>query len=306
MQLLNPGVALGAEGLPVVQDKTNPPACANCGTQLADRYCAHCGQDGHATLSIRHFAGEFLEGIFHFDSTFWRTVRPLLFRPGLITLEYLSGKRKSYAPPLRSYLVVSLLYFAIASVVSTSQARVVDPTGQEIEAQDCVAIAADATWLRKLVEDVQASCERALKDQGHAFSNAMRATLPKVMFAVLPLVALVQYALGRRQRPWYVENLIFVLHFQSFYFLAGTLGLLLVAGIAGLFKLAGWPIAGLEGLVDLVLYTWSAGYLFVANRRVYGNGVLMAGFKVAMIAVAYTVFWAIGTAIAALYEFARA
>jgi hypothetical protein len=255
---------------------------------------------------LRHFAGEFLEGMFHFDSTFWRTLRPLVFRPGFLTVEYLGGKRKSYAPPVRSYLVLSLLYFLIASFATTPQTRVIDPAGREIKAQDCAEVAANATWLRKLVEDVQASCERALKDEGHAFSNAMRDTLPKVMFAVLPLVALVQYALGRRQRPWYVENLIFVLHFQSFYFLAGALGLLLVAAIAGLFKALGWAGQDFTGLLDLVLYAWSACYLFVANRRVYRAGVLKAVFSVATIAVAYTVFWAAGVAVAALFEFARA
>ncbi len=91
----------------------SPTTCENCGTNLADRYCAHCGQDAHVSLSIRHFVGEFVEGMFHFDSTFWRTFLPLLFRPGFLTEQYLNGKRKSYAPPLRSYLVLSLIYFAL-------------------------------------------------------------------------------------------------------------------------------------------------------------------------------------------------
>src|SRR6266850_6634763 len=130
------------------QETSSPATCANCGTNLADRYCAHCGQDAQATLSIRHFVGEFLEGMFHFDSTFWRTFRPLLVKPGFLTVEYLNGRRKSYAPPLRSYLVLSLLYFLIASLVTTPQTRVIGPTGQEIKAQDCAQVAADATWLR--------------------------------------------------------------------------------------------------------------------------------------------------------------
>jgi hypothetical protein len=37
---------------------------------------------------------------------------------------------------------------------------------------------------------------------------------------VLPLVALVQFWIYRRQRPFYLENLVFVLHFQSFYYMA--------------------------------------------------------------------------------------
>ncbi|HZF16164.1 MAG TPA: DUF3667 domain-containing protein [Steroidobacteraceae bacterium] len=281
-------------------------ACANCGTSLTDRFCAHCGQDAQAALSIRHFAGEFLEGMFHLDSTFWRSFLPLLLRPGLLTGDYLEGRRKSYAPPLRSYLVLSLVYFLIASVVTTTGTRVVGPTGQAIETKNCAQVAAEATWLRHLVPDVKASCERALTDDRHAFSNALQGLLPKVMFAVLPLVALAQYALGRRQRPLYVESLIFILHFQSFYFLAGTLGLLLVAAVDALVSPFGWASQVVGDALDVVLYAWSACYLFVANRHVYRAGVFKAGLNVAAIAVAYAVFWAAGVALAALYEFTRA
>jgi hypothetical protein len=57
-------------------------SCANCAAILSDRYCARCGQDSHATRTVGHFLGEFVEGITHFDSTFWRTFLLLLFRPG--------------------------------------------------------------------------------------------------------------------------------------------------------------------------------------------------------------------------------
>jgi hypothetical protein len=281
-------------------------ACANCGTTLADRYCAHCGQDAHANLSIGHFFEEFVEGMFHFDSTFWRTFLPLLFRPGFVTEQYLDGKRKTYAPPLRSYLVLSLIYFVIASQASTPHMRVLGPTGQEIRVEDCPQVAAGTTWLRHLVPDLEAACARALRDEGHAFSSALFGVLPKVMFAVLPLVALVQYWLNRRRRQWYVENLVFILHFQSFYFLAGALGLLLAACIAALVNALGWPSQDVGSWIESLLYVWSACYLFVANRRVYGTGVFKAFLNVAAIAVAYAVFWAAGVALAALFEFVRA
>jgi Protein of unknown function (DUF3667) len=299
----------------MVGDEANSPAtqhdkqvalCENCGTNLADRYCARCGQDAHANLSIRHFLGEFVEGMFHFDSTFWRTFLPLLFKPGLLTQQYLSGRRKSYAPPVRSYLVLSLIYFAIASLVAPMQARFIESSGEESATQTCAQFAVEVTWLRHLVPDVAGACKRVLKDEGHGFSNALQGMLPKVMFAVLPLVALIQYGLWRRRRRWYVENLIFILHFQSFYFFAGALALLLAACITVLLNAIGWPSQDMGDSLDFLLYAWSACYLFVANRRVYGAGVIKAGFSVATIALAYMVFWVAGVALAALYEFARA
>ena len=48
-----------------------------------------------ATFRFRfgHFLHEFVEGLFHVDSKFWRTLRTLLTRPGLLTEQYLGGKR---------------------------------------------------------------------------------------------------------------------------------------------------------------------------------------------------------------------
>ena len=90
--------------------------CANCGAALADRYCSRCGQDSHVSLSFGHFLHEFVEGMFHVDSSFWRTLRALVTRPGLLTEQYLGGKRRAYSPPFRTYLVISVVYFIAASM----------------------------------------------------------------------------------------------------------------------------------------------------------------------------------------------
>ena len=45
-------------------------------------------------------------------------------------------------------------------------------------------------WLERFTPDLEGSCLRAHRDQGRAVSGAMTGLLPKVMFLVLPLVAL--------------------------------------------------------------------------------------------------------------------
>ena len=42
-----------------------------------------------------------------------KTIIPLLFKPGFLTLEYNKGRRVKYLPPLRMYLVLSVLIFLI-------------------------------------------------------------------------------------------------------------------------------------------------------------------------------------------------
>lgn len=280
----------------------SPTHCANCGALLADRYCGRCGQDSHASLSLGHFLHEFVEGLFHVDSKFWRTLRTLFTRPGLLTEHYLAGKRSSYSPPFRSYLVISILYFVLASIFDTTASRVVNSGGREMQPSDCAQMAADAGWVLRLVPDLEASCVRALSQDRRTLNAAMQNLLPKVMFVVLPLVALVQFWIYRRQRPLYLESLVFVLHFQSFYYLASSLALLLAAGIAALAGAA----ARIGELFEFAIYVWSVAYLFIAMRRVYRASTFKTVLGLAALAVAYVVFYALGVSVAGLYAFLRA
>lgn len=286
-----------------MNDASAPPThCTNCGAPLADRYCARCGQDSHVSLSFGHFTHELVEGLFHVDSKFWRTLRTLLTRPGLLTHEYLGGKRNSYSPPFRSYLVISIAYFIIASVFGAPGSRVLASSGQELTPADCAQMAAHPGWFLQLVPDLQASCERALSNNGRALTAAMENLLPKVMFVVLPLVALVQFSIYRRQRPLYLENLVFVLHFQSFYYLASAGALLLAAGIGAF---AGGRDSIGQGL-EFAVYLWSFVYLFFAERRVYRASALKIVLGLLAVTVSYMIFYSLGVAVAGIYAFIRA
>jgi hypothetical protein len=276
--------------------------CANCGAALADRYCGRCGQDSHASLSFGHFTHELVEGLFHVDSKLWRTLRTLLLRPGLLTQQYLDGKRSSYSHPFRSYLVISIAYFIIASVFGAPGSRVIASSGQELTAADCARIAAHPGWALQFVPDLEASCVRALSNNGRALTAAMENLLPKVMFVVLPLVALMQFWIYRRQRPLYLENLVFVLHFQSFYYLVSAAALLLAAGIG--------TFAGAQDSIgqafEFAVYLWSIVYLFFAERRVYRASTFKIVLALLALAASYIIFYSLGIAVAGMYAFMRA
>ena len=254
------------------------------------------------SLSLGHFLHELVEGLFHIDSRFWRTLRTLFARPGLITEQYLAGKRNSYSPPFRSYLVISILYFVLASIFDTAAPTVVSAGGREMQASDCAEMAANPGWALRWVPDLEQSCVRALSNDRKAINQAMQNLLPKVMFAVLPLVALVQFWVYRRQRPFYLENLIFVLHFQTFYYLASTLAMLLAAGIGALVGAA----ARVGEAFDFAIYLWSVVYLFIAIRRVYSASVLKTVLGLGALAAAYVIFYALGVSVAGMYAFLRA
>jgi hypothetical protein len=104
--------------VPVVDPPEPPQAltlvCANCHAALVGEYCAACGQRHEPHVhSVAHFAEEALESVSHADSRLWRTLWYLLSRPGFLTKEFFAGRRVSYLPPFRLYLVISVVFFLV-------------------------------------------------------------------------------------------------------------------------------------------------------------------------------------------------
>jgi len=118
-----------------------PPApqtlvCANCGAPLPGEYCANCGQRHEPHVhTLGHFAGEAFESISHADSRLWRTLLYLLARPGFLTRQFFTGKRASYLPPFRLYLVISVLFFLVAGIPDRGDLQIdAAPTPESVAA----------------------------------------------------------------------------------------------------------------------------------------------------------------------------
>lgn len=95
-------------------------ACQNCETMLQGSYCHVCGQHAHNPLgSFRHAVEDVFESFWHVDGRIFRTLRDLLV-PGKIAREYLAGHRVRYIPPLRLYVILSLITFFIAHFATAS------------------------------------------------------------------------------------------------------------------------------------------------------------------------------------------
>jgi Protein of unknown function (DUF3667) len=98
-----------------------PVRCKNCDAVLLGRFCVNCSQaaDVHvpSTMELVH---DLLEGLTHSDSRLWRTLLLLWFKPGKLTQEFVAGRRAAYLPPFRLYLILSIIFFLIASFMHTN------------------------------------------------------------------------------------------------------------------------------------------------------------------------------------------
>ncbi|MET2985934.1 DUF3667 domain-containing protein [Aureibaculum conchae] len=96
--------------------------CLNCKQPISDKdnFCSNCGQvNDELPLSIKQFISEFFSGFFSFDTRFFKTFLPLLFKPGKVTNDYVEGKRRRYVNPFQLYLHVTIVFFLLQGLFST-------------------------------------------------------------------------------------------------------------------------------------------------------------------------------------------
>lgn len=94
--------------------------CKNCGEHLADRaeFCSYCGQSlKEFSRPWLEFARESLAELTDFDGRMMQSMRLLLTKPGFLSREYIDGRRVAHTPPIRMYLVISLVFFFVLPLI---------------------------------------------------------------------------------------------------------------------------------------------------------------------------------------------
>ena len=260
--------------------------CANCGSAIEGNFCASCGQATQLHVpSIVEFVHEFIGHHVALEGKLWKTLALLLCRPGRLTGEYIVGRRVRYIAPLRLYLTLSVLFFALLKFTGTDLVTFDAASAKKVPAFTVVkggapvarvnggaagsgpfdeinpgsddAIKFDARFKRMFPGSeakVRAFFAMSNEDKVKTLTNGFYEYVPYATFCMLPMFALYLKLLylgtGRR----YGEHLLFALHTNAFAFI-----------LFGLIKVAPWP------LVKALLFLWVVAYVPMAMQRVYGG-----------------------------------
>ena len=269
-----------------------PARCKNCGAALLGRFCANCSQAADVrvptTMELVH---ELMEGLIHSDSRLWRTLKYLWFKPGRLTQEFVAGRRVAYLPPFRLYLVLSVIFFLIASF-SHMRGEFIHfdhspGSAKNMDSCDNINIATFAQY-PDFNQRVRHACKEIVRDNGANLTHVALATMSKAMFIFLPLIAFLHWLMYSRPRYRYAEHLLFFVHLHAFYFSAAIV--MLVATDAA----DSWP--KLRGATDglQTLLGWSAVlYTVIAVRRVFTKSWKGAFFKTLALSLVYLVVFAL-------------
>lgn len=165
--------------------------CLNCGTGLKGPFCYYCGQpDRNFLRFFPVLLRDMLEDILDLDSRFMRTIKPLLFKPGKLTRDYMEGRRFRYAPPMRLYIFSSILFFLLAAFLSSDAISI----GQAANNDGFIHLTADSEEdqqaideaLENLPENIRSPIDIAGDSTGPGSNGSEEFSLGNIQFNEKP------------------------------------------------------------------------------------------------------------------------
>jgi Protein of unknown function (DUF3667) len=247
--------------------------CPNCQAPLSGPYCASCGQkEPRADPSLGELLKEAFTELTSWDGKVLGTLKTLVSRPGRLTVDFLAGRRARWLSPLRLYLICSIGYFLVTpalealsgedqsamKITVTGADRPVAPAAGENQLTPQAVEDLERTFLGSLVG--RHRIEKVIQNP-EAFARFFRESMPKAMFLLLPLLALLVNLAYRRRAPRYPRHLYFALHLHAFAFLA-----LAIAALVPLLRVEWIATAGKIAVLAVIIW-----YLVAAMRTVYGG-----------------------------------
>jgi len=205
--------------------------------------------------------------------------------------------------PFKLYLACSVLYFVLSALAPSTGSRVAEVRQETTGAASTrraqrrgaiVKVSVDTakdfaavdsmfggrnTWI---VTRFRGGLKSALRDP-NAFQSRLVENIPRMMFVLVPMFALVVALLFRRARTRYPGHLVFALHVHAFVFLA--LALWALSSFISLTQIG--DITGFVVQCSIVVYP------FLALRAVYQNSWLGTIARGLVLGLVYAICFAV-------------
>lgn len=279
--------------------------CPNCGETEVGKYCPNCGQSNKDfNKPVKEIIGDLLDSI-NLDIRLLNTLIPFFTKPGFLTEEYFKGRRKRYVPPMRMYMIVSIIFFFLLQYTSSDELKndIIDVDNTEkndansilnknakgasfvIETDTLIKKDRFITDLNK--EDIEAIKQETLNDstasswEKQLVIGGLNATEKKdmfltkflnnlsyVLFLLMPFFALILSMILWKSRMLYIKHLIFSINFHAFIFGLSSIIIVLNEYLP-------------ESVSDYVLFLWWGIplYLMFGVKRFYHRSYVGAFFK---------------------------
>ncbi len=299
--------------------------CASCGARLSGPWCAACGERARkpGEVGLGEYFSELIEALTNLEGRFWRSFRALLFRPGLLTTEYMAGRRVNWMRPLHLFLLINLAYFLLSNWNTFStplfihvnygspyqeiasdmvNRRLNDPP---LQAEQWEQVAWQMHWMNPELEEELRPARDRLEAFAESFNRRVETLSRTLVILLVPLMAMPLMLGSLLKSDAVVRALLLATHMMA-WFLLFNLPL-------------GWLAAWLHSqgvlqlseshedlLLTITLMVATATWLTLAIRRVYDRGWLLAlgaallinlwlilAFQIYRLILFFVVFWTV-------------
>ena len=271
--------------------------CLNCGSPLSAQFCPECGQKNKDySLTFKDFFSDFFEELLDVDSRVLRSLKLLFTKPGFLTSEYVQGRRVRYLPPVRIYLVASVVFFLILTLKTIipdvknnqflkeyQETGTIEESFKEVIGNQATTNDDSLSFLRDIgivaTDPDSSSSSMTMTVDNQPFElqegdllNNFSDNFAKMMFLLLPVAALQLKTLYWRRKKLYIEHLVFSLHVHAFIFS------LLILTIIFDFKFTMWLVM-ISSLI----------YLYIAMKQFYEQSYSKTATKMVLLLLSYGV-----------------
>ena len=99
--------------------------CLNCGTEVSDNFCPHCGQSAAtpSKLKMKNFGKGVLMSFGRLTPGFLNTAKGLMIHPWTVIRDHIHGKHIPYSPPItmliQIFLYATIIFTGIDAILGT-------------------------------------------------------------------------------------------------------------------------------------------------------------------------------------------
>jgi hypothetical protein len=215
--------------------RTHDTLCTNCGSPIIGRYCSECGQKRHSSehLSLVRFLNDLVHEFTSLDGRIFRTIGQLLLRPGNLTLAYINGEHRRYLKPVSLFLLFNLFFFLVGYRMGLLNWSITYANGQD-----------GVRMLEQRAAERGADPVVFISQMDAIFKEYQRS----MFFGVIPVFAVGLHIVLFHRRRYFVEHLIYSIHYHAAYLLLLPVilfGMLALLGVVD--SVTGWRTTNFIG-----------------------------------------------------------
>lgn len=289
--------------------------CLNCGEEVNHTYCPNCGQPNYEPReSFRHIMTHFITDYLHLDEKFFSSLKHLFLKPGFLTNKYNEGQRMKYVHPFRLYIFITIVFFIVQSTGKPIKApeklsEVVDTTSfdstelkeyndiklnynefdslhvdssveQYIERQAALPESERDSYIQSFFRKKEILARQQDFNLNERIMENFKHNIPKMMFLMLPLYAMILFLLFRKKKLYYVEHFYHVVFLHSFFYILKLVFIIPDRLLPETFDI----------YINILFLGILATYLYKSLREVYEENGASTLFKLFISIIFYFIF----------------